>query len=627
MNKVGSPRLYILKIYNPIIGAVKTYKCDSSVMKIGSGTNCGLQITLPSLRQVHITTDFEEQKITAGGNGVHCDRAPVPQGTSAVFTNDSIVRIHNLLMIFLVVDTLEGLEVYDERIIQAASRFKEYSPVLRIEHNKDALGSSICDEGALKKSNGDLLDNLYDKELGEFSQIAPIGISNTDAYERDETLLATNTVLEKTRKEFEDIYKVEPSPEVLEAAIHKKLDDIKDEVHEVLEGDVDISLTKKHHTDLGEIAVENDLLVQAEQGIHSVHDADMNSLEQLKNSITDNIKEEIREEITQMMQVEAKINVEREVEECLQNPKFVEVLAKTIQMSPNMTKEDGIENDEIEELDETDKAKEDKTDKADKAKKAKADEVEETDKTDETKKVKEDNKTKRAKADDNVKKAKADDNVKKAKADETKAKKSKEDDEIVKTDKTKKAKADETKKAKTDETKKAKANKTDETKAKKAKGDNKTDETKVKEDDKAKKTKAGKIDETKAKADKAKDTKKNDAKKNDTKKDGTKKNDSKKDDAKKDDTKNAGKNKVADKAEDDAKKPDNVKRTKTDDKEIKSKKKAKDEEAKNKEPSNIKTKSSTAGVRKAAASASKKAKEDTVKSTRPVRKAAITKKK
>lgn len=340
MEKTEHTKLFILKIYNPVIGAVKTYRNDKRTVKIGSGSGCDLQIMLPSLRQVHITADFEDRKITAVGNNVHCDNVPLAPGTSTTFSNNSIIRIHSIFMMFFVVDNLEELSPYDEGIVQEASRFKEYSPVLRIEHNVDTLGSSIGEDGLLKRDNGDMIDRLYERELGEMSKIQPIKRDSADGCpipgtsmstgEIHEPVVSGKTALDRAKIEFEEEYKVSPPPEVIEAVIHKKLDDIKEEVHEALVGDVNIAMAKKPQSDLGEIAIDNDLLVQAErEAQEEVLKADIDTLEQLKSSITDNIKEEIREEIAQIVKEEARSNVEREVEECLLNPKFVDVIVNT----------------------------------------------------------------------------------------------------------------------------------------------------------------------------------------------------------------------------------------------------------------------------------------------------------
>lgn len=363
MEDTKTHKYFVLKIYNPIVAAVKTYKSSSKIVKIGSSEECDLQIFLPSLLPIHIVVDFEQQKITAVGNDVHCDTVPVLQGTSVSFSNDSVVRVHSIFMIFLVVESLQKVAAYDAKITSAASRFKEYSPVLKITHNADTLGNSIADECKKKemkqqKENGQLLDSLYQKELGEFSKIPPIQSSakhieryQSEGKSADATARAMDKttvekmVIEKTAEEFKEAFDAQPSPEMLEAAIHKKLESLHQEANSVLDGDINIPINKPRHPDLGEIAIENDLLRQAESEIKSteltrekVLEAEVNSLEKLKNNITDNIKEDIRDEISQILQDEAKDHVEKAVEECLQAPKFAEVISKSVNEAKDVSK-------------------------------------------------------------------------------------------------------------------------------------------------------------------------------------------------------------------------------------------------------------------------------------------------
>lgn len=346
-------KVYVLKLFNPIVAAVKTYNILKSVVKVGSNEECDLQIFLPSLLPVHIVVDFEEHKITAIGNDVHCDTIPIAPGSSSAFSNDSVIRIHGIFMIFLELNTIEESNSYDLKIEQAASRFKEYSPVLKISHRVDSLGNSILDDLNQTNENGTALNNMYENELGEFSKITPI--------EKKGMIANSAKIIEKTQEEFKDMFKTEPSPEIVEAVIHKKIENIQKEVNNVLEGDVNIPLNKVNHPDLGEMAIENDLLRQAEKEIESnsnnsiannssgdkIAEADINSLEILKNTITDNIKEEFREEIAQMIQEEAKDHVERAVEECLKSQKFAYVIGRSVEENKNDNKEGEIKSNEI----------------------------------------------------------------------------------------------------------------------------------------------------------------------------------------------------------------------------------------------------------------------------------------
>ncbi|ELA41515.1 uncharacterized protein VICG_01499 [Vittaforma corneae ATCC 50505] len=355
-------KYFVLKIYNPIIAAVKTYKSSNKIVKIGSSEECDLQIFLPSLLPIHIVVDFEKHKITAVGNNVHCDTVPVLQGTSVSFNNDSVVRVHSIFMVFLVVESLQKIDAYDAKITSVASRFKEYSPVLKITHNTDTLGNSIVDgrkaeEMKQQSENKQFLDNVYERELGDFSKTPPIHSSSKQVEKhewKDKGNEATAKVVDKmavermmvgrTEEEIKKAFNIQPSPEMLEAAIHRKLENLQQEANNVLDGDINIPINKPRHPDLGEIAIDNDLLRQAEKDIKSagqeltrdkVLEAEVNSLEKLKNNITDNIKEEIREEISYILQEEAKDHVEKAVEKCLQAPKFTQVISK----SENETKD------------------------------------------------------------------------------------------------------------------------------------------------------------------------------------------------------------------------------------------------------------------------------------------------
>lgn len=347
---------HILKIYNPIVSSVRTYRAKNTSVKIGSSEDCDLQIYLPSLLPIHIVVNFEDRKIAAMGNDVYCDTVPIIQGTTLQFSNDSIVRIHNIFMMFLSLESVENVEKYDDRILAASSRFKEYAPILKIAHKDSTMSSDINRDikpesfdinqvsssmKELTNNNSVLLADSYKKELGEFSEMPHIAPSNMID---DNTVI--KKVIEETEEEFKKEYNTAPSPTMLEAAIQKKIDVIDQEVKEILENDPNIHISKPHRPDLGAIAIENDVLMQAEAAIDrsiadKVLEAEINSLEQLKNNITDNIKEEI----SQMIQEETREQVERAIKEQLpmimeyNNSQFVEEdVSKRIK--PNGTVED-----------------------------------------------------------------------------------------------------------------------------------------------------------------------------------------------------------------------------------------------------------------------------------------------
>lgn len=328
---------FILKIYNPILSAVKTYKTKKNTIKIGSCKECDFQIFLPSLLTVHIVVDFMTRQITAVGNDVHCDTIHIAKGSSAEFTNDSIVRVHSIFMILLAIDnvddaSLEALEIYDEKIAAAASRFKEYSPVLQISPNTSTF------------ENGIILGAEYEKGLGEFSKMPPI-TPLTEMNEKGDVIDPARNLLEKAENDFMKEFNAKPTSEMLEAVINKKMEVIKNEIDDVINGNMNIPLAKPLYHDLGEIAIENEILRDAMNDIHDNEDkkeiveAEITTLERLKNEITDTIKEEVREEISQMMQDEAKEQVVKAVEECLQMTKFTDAITVAVSEVNKSTEE------------------------------------------------------------------------------------------------------------------------------------------------------------------------------------------------------------------------------------------------------------------------------------------------
>ncbi|KAM0680599.1 hypothetical protein GINT2_001287 [Glugoides intestinalis] len=321
------PQSFILKIYNPILAAVKTYKTKKNTLKIGSFKECDFQIFLPSLLPVHIIVDFVTRQITAVGNDVHCDTIQISKGSTAAFTNDSVIRVHSIFMILLVIDNIdvlpETLDIYDEKIASAASRFKEYSPVLQISPNTSTF------------ENGIILGAEYEKGLGEFSNMPPITPSK-EMNENEDIIDPAKNLLVKAEDDFMKEFNSRPTTEMLEAVINKKMDIIKQKVDDAINGNMNIPLTKPLPHDLGEIAIENEILIDAINDIHDNEDknevieAELTTLERLKNEITDSIKEEVREEISQLMQEEAKEHVVNAVGECLQTQKFTDAIAMAV---------------------------------------------------------------------------------------------------------------------------------------------------------------------------------------------------------------------------------------------------------------------------------------------------------
>jgi len=173
-----------------------------------------------------------------------------------------------------------------------------------------------------------VLEDFYKKELGDFSSIPPLQNApmsySSDSENRSfspNEVSPPKQVISETKKEFEEAYHVEPPNNVLEAAIETKIEGVKDEVINVLEGDIDIPFKKQHTNDLGTIAIENEILNDAideikactpeEEGRKAEFlEAQINSFDQLRNTITDTIKEDMRESIKEIVhdEVETKLN-------------------------------------------------------------------------------------------------------------------------------------------------------------------------------------------------------------------------------------------------------------------------------------------------------------------------------
>lgn len=182
-----------------------------------------------------------------------------------------------------------------------------------------------------------VLEDFYKKELGDFSSIPPLknapmnysGDAENINFSPNEAS-PPKQVISETKKEFEETYHVEPPNNVLEAAIETKIEGVKGEVINVLEGDIDIPFKKQHTNDLGTMAIENEILNDAideikactpeEEGRKAEFlEAQINSFDQLRNTITDTIKEDMRESIKEIVhdEVETKLkdlknNVEEE---------------------------------------------------------------------------------------------------------------------------------------------------------------------------------------------------------------------------------------------------------------------------------------------------------------------------
>lgn len=326
----------LIKIFNPVLAAVKTYRCSTQVIKIGSGDSVDLQIFLPSLQAEHIVVDLDEQKVTAIGNDVHCNTAPLSPGSSSHFNNDSVIRIHNIFMGFYKPNDTFSSSACDKKLILAASQYKEFSPVFRIVHCKCQDGDDFIENGIvtgdseIQTQTSSAMSSLYEKEVGDVFAMPSI------LPEDSQNLSPSSKAIEGTRKEFEEVYHVKPSDEILEAAIEKKIEAVSEKTIEVLEGTVDIPLVRQTHGDLGAMAIDNSILQKAKTEIQEgadrdrILEAEINSVDMLKNRITDNIKDEMRESISKVVQEEVQDKVDTAVKECIQSSKITDAIAEQV---------------------------------------------------------------------------------------------------------------------------------------------------------------------------------------------------------------------------------------------------------------------------------------------------------
>lgn len=223
----------LIKIFNPILAAVKTYRTSAQVVKIGSGDSADLQIFLPSLQTEHIIVNLDEQKVMAVGNDVHCDAVPLPPGSSQHFNNDSVIRIHSIFMGFYKPGGAFNSSAYDKNLISAASRYREFSPIFKIVHcncqdndDLDVEGSMAIGDSERHLQASETITSFYEREVGHVSSVPPIE-SPMGEFLDQSSLSPASKAIEATRKEFEEIYRTKPSDKILEAAIERKLEDRK----------------------------------------------------------------------------------------------------------------------------------------------------------------------------------------------------------------------------------------------------------------------------------------------------------------------------------------------------------------------------------------------------------------
>lgn len=349
----------IIRIYNPNLDIVNTFRSCAQQVSIGSGTQADLQLTLPSLEWEHLLVDFKGA-VTALGSDVFVDGMPLPKNATAAITDESLVRVHSIV---LGIYTGGGDRVQRVSHILAEGRKALLRPLphLKISH----CGCTIQEElGPLDEAAPSIAgampavvmaESFVDGDMATaYASLAgPIaGLDPADNCKRmkynmpEDTADLTRQVINETKEEIMNDLNLEPKLDVVEAYITRKIDNINGDINDVINKTPDISIRKQENHDLGKIVIEKDLLETAKSEIASAITEDDATLDAFKRNISDNIKEEMRETMNVLVQDEVKETIDGAVSACLRNPSITDAIAETVAGKMGGMGEDGGRPDE-----------------------------------------------------------------------------------------------------------------------------------------------------------------------------------------------------------------------------------------------------------------------------------------
>lgn len=331
---------YLIKTSNPVTGTIMTYKTSKKTILVGSDSSCELIVSLPSIAPVHLIVNFFEKKIKAVGNDVRVDYTAISSDNFASFNNNSLISIHNIFFMFLSIDErsdiLAEAKEAENKLVSACSKYAQYSPYLKIiPSTQDISLAPEYDRNIQTNRQG--LASLYKKEMGEFSEMPPL--THMEAQD------TANPVIKRVEEQFEQKYDSMPNSKTIAAVIDSEISDVKDNIQKAIDGITDIKVVKEEIPDLGRSAIQNEILNEALKEVETKEDksipspiedqnkileAELKSMDDLRNSITDKIKEEFRSAISDMVQEETKEYVGKEVERCFQEPKFTQFVSETV---------------------------------------------------------------------------------------------------------------------------------------------------------------------------------------------------------------------------------------------------------------------------------------------------------
>lgn len=162
-------------------------------------------------------------------------------------------------------------------------KIKKYKP------NLEEKTERVCLDGtSLGKVNMDFISNFYQSEIGDIVKIPQIRPTMKDESKfdmktstKDETsstditletvkdvsiIKSSEIVLNETKKKFKTLYDEDLSPVMLNAAIENMIDDLATKAEMVFNNpNVDISLFPQATEDLGNIAIESQILQEAHE--------------------------------------------------------------------------------------------------------------------------------------------------------------------------------------------------------------------------------------------------------------------------------------------------------------------------------------------------------------------------
>ena len=340
MNSEGT-NTYLIKTTNPVISNLMTYKTYKPVILIGSDSSCELILSLPSISAVHLIVDFQEKKLKAIGNDVRCDYISVAPESTISFTNKSLISIHNIFFMFLSIadnnDIMAEVKESEQKLLNASSKYTYYSPYLRITPSNESMAAAPEYDLNIQ-SNREGMVEKYKKEMGEFSEMPPL----TQMHDYG----MTNPIVKKVEEDFENRFDTTAPPSAVAAVIQSQLINVKENVQKAIDGITDIGVVREEIPDLGKSAIENEILKEAKKEVDQAEkasemrfhqdernkllEAELKSIDDLRTSITDSIKEEFRSTISDLIQEETKEHVGKEVERCFQEPKFTQFVSETV---------------------------------------------------------------------------------------------------------------------------------------------------------------------------------------------------------------------------------------------------------------------------------------------------------